>query len=73
MDAGAGRRSAATRRGERLSVEFLSAAGFRINELEMAVIQSQWKQACVEATLRFEPSRTLFGQTTKHRAVSRAW
>ena len=54
--------------GQRLSVELLSASGFRLNQLELAVIQSEWKQACVETTLRFEPSRTLFGDTTKHRS-----
>ena len=56
--------------GDRLSLEFLSAAGFRINELEMAVMQSAWRQIGVETNLRFEPSRTLFGTTTKHRAYS---
>jgi peptide/nickel transport system substrate-binding protein len=54
--------------GDRLSLDFLSASGFRINELEMTVFQSEWKAVCVEVNLRFEPSRTLFGQTTKHRA-----
>ncbi len=54
--------------GHRLSLEFLSATGFKINELEMTVMQSQWKQDCIEVNLRFEPSRTLFGTTTKHRA-----
>ncbi len=54
--------------GHRLALEFLSAAGFRLNELEMTVMQSQWKQACIEVNLRYEPSRTLFGTTTKHRA-----
>ena len=52
--------------GQKLSFELLSASGFRLNQLELAVIQSEWKQACVETTLRFEPSRTLFGETTKH-------
>ena len=56
--------------GDRLSVEFLSAAGFRINELEMSVMQSGWKQVCIETNLRFEPSRTLFGTTMKHRAFT---
>ena len=56
--------------GERLSVEFLSASGFRINELEMSVMQSGWKQVGVETNLRFEPSRTLFGTTTKHRSFT---
>jgi peptide/nickel transport system substrate-binding protein len=59
------RRNAA---GERMSLEFLAGAGFRINELLQAVLQDAWKAIGVEATLRTEPSRTLFGQTTKHRA-----
>ena len=59
------RRNAA---GQRLSMEFLAGAGFRINELLQAVLQDAWKAVGVEATLRTEPSRTLFGQTTKHRA-----
>jgi peptide/nickel transport system substrate-binding protein len=54
--------------GHRLSLEFLSAAGFKLNELEMTVMQNEWKQECIETNLRFEPSRTLFGTTTKHRA-----
>ena len=56
--------------GHRLSLEFLSASGFKLNELEMTVMQSQWKQSCIEVNLRFEPSRTLFGTTTKHRAYT---
>ena len=36
----------------------------------MTVMQSQWKQECIETNLRFEPSRTLFGTTTKHRAFT---
>ncbi len=61
------RRNAA---GERMSLEFLAGAGFRINELMQAVLQDAWKAIGVEVTLRTEPSRTLFGQTTKHRAFS---
>ena len=56
--------------GERLSFELLSSAGVRYRELEMAVIQSGWRQIGVEANLRFEPSRTLFGTTAKHRSYS---
>jgi len=59
------RRNAA---GQRLSLEFLAAAGFRVNELLQVVMQNAWKTVGVEVTLRSEPSRTLFGQTTKHRA-----
>ncbi len=56
--------------GKRLAFELLSTAGVRYRELEMAVIQSGWRQIGVEATLRFEPSRTLFGTTAKHRSYS---
>ena len=58
------RRNAA---GQRLSVEFLAASGFRVIELLQAVMQNAWKAVGVEATLRTEPPRTLFGQTTKRR------
>ena len=61
------RRNAA---GQRLSVEFLAAAGFRVIELLQSVMQSGWKQLGIEVTLRNEPSRTLFGVTTKHRAFT---
>ena len=56
--------------GERLSFEFLSTAGVRYRELEMAVIQSGWRQIGVDANLRFEPSRMMFGTTAKHRSYS---
>jgi len=59
------RRNAA---GQRLSLELLASAGFRVNELLQAVMQDAWKAVGIEVTLRTEPSRTLFGQTTKHRA-----
>lgn len=61
------RRNAA---GERLAIEFISSAGFRVNDLEAAVMQSAWKQVGVEVTLRTETSRTLFGHTAKHRAFT---
>ena len=54
--------------GSGLSVEFLTSTGFWPNELIQAVVQNAWKAVGVEATLRTEPPRTLFGQTVKHRA-----
>ena len=54
--------------GDKLSFELLYGAGFRVNDIEAAVLQSGWKRLGAEVTLRTEPSRTLFGQTTKHRA-----
>lgn len=56
--------------GQKLSFELLYASGFRVVELQATVFQSAWKRLGVETTLRSEPSRTLFGQTTKHRAFT---
>ncbi len=53
--------------GHRLSLEFQTTAGNRLRELVQQVLQSQWKAACVEATIRNEPARTLFGETLKQR------
>jgi peptide/nickel transport system substrate-binding protein len=54
--------------GQKLSLELLASTGYRLVELEQEVMQSMWKNACFEITLRDEPARTLFGQTTKHRS-----
>ena len=56
--------------GDRLSLEFLSSAGVHYRELEMAVMQSAWRKIGVETNLRFEPSRTMFGTTAKHRTYT---
>ena len=56
--------------GDRLSFELLTTAGVRYRELKMAVIQSGWRQIGVDVNLRFEPSRTMFGTTAKHRSYS---
>ena len=54
-------------KGDRLSVEFVTTAGNRLRELQQQVLQSQWKAACIEATIHNEPARTLFGETLKQR------
>ncbi len=54
-------------KGGRLSVEFVTTAGNRLRELQQQVLQSQWKAACIEATIHNEPARTLFGETLKQR------
>jgi peptide/nickel transport system substrate-binding protein len=56
--------------GQKLSLDYLGASGFKVIELIQQVMQSQWKSICVETTLKSEPSRTLFGQTTKNRAFT---
>jgi peptide/nickel transport system substrate-binding protein len=54
-------------KGERLSFEFTTTAGNRLRELQEQVLQSNWKAACIEVTIKNEPARTMFGETLKHR------
>ena len=56
--------------GQRLSVELSTTAGNRLRELQEQVLQSEWKAACIDITIRNEPARTLFGQTLKQRAYT---
>ena len=53
--------------GQRLSLEISTTAGNNLRELTEQVLQSQWKAACIEVTLKNEPPRTLFGETLKQR------
>jgi peptide/nickel transport system substrate-binding protein len=53
--------------GERLSFEIGTTAGNRLRELQEQVLQSNWKAACIEVTIKNEPARTLFGETLKRR------
>ncbi|SDR63242.1 peptide/nickel transport system substrate-binding protein [Rhizobiales bacterium GAS113] len=54
-------------KGERLSFEFTTTAGNRLRELQQQVLQSGWKAACIEVTIKNEPARTMFGETLKKR------
>jgi peptide/nickel transport system substrate-binding protein len=54
-------------KGDRLSIEMATTSGNRLRELQEQVLQSQWKAACIEATIKNEPPRTLFGETLKQR------
>jgi peptide/nickel transport system substrate-binding protein len=56
--------------GAPLSIELSTTAGNRLRELQEQVLQSQWKAACVQITIKNEPARTLFGETLKHRTYS---
>jgi peptide/nickel transport system substrate-binding protein len=58
------RRNAA---GDRLSLEFTTTSGNRVRELTQQVMQSQWRQVGIEATIRNVPSRVFFGETLKKR------
>jgi len=53
--------------GDRFSFELSTTAGNRLRELQEQVLQSQWKAACIEATIKNEPPRTLIGETLKKR------
>ncbi len=53
--------------GARLSFEFGTTAGNRLRELQEQVLQSNFKNACVEITIKNDPPRTLFGETLKKR------
>jgi peptide/nickel transport system substrate-binding protein len=53
--------------GQRLSLEISTTAGNRLRELQEQVLQSNWKQAGIEVTIKNEPARTLFGETMKKR------
>jgi peptide/nickel transport system substrate-binding protein len=57
-------------RGERLSFPLQTTAGNRLRELQEEVLQSNWKAACVEVTIRNEPARSFFGETLKKRLFS---
>ena len=57
-------------RGERLSLEFTTTSGNRIRELSQQVMQSQWKAVCIEVTIRNQPSRSFFGETTRRRSYT---
>lgn len=65
-DDGIGRNAA----GQRLSVTFSTSTGVRARELLQQVMQSQWRGIGVEAIIKNEPPRTLFGETLKHRSFT---
>ena len=56
--------------GKKLSFELVTIAGNRLQEVQGQVLQSDWKAACVEATIKAEPPGTLFGDTLKHRTYT---
>ena len=58
--------------GHRLSVEFRTSAGSKLRELMQQVIQSEWKQVCVETVIHNELPRALFGETLKKRSFTGA-
>ncbi|MDH3472519.1 MAG: peptide ABC transporter substrate-binding protein [Rhodospirillales bacterium] len=53
--------------GERLSLEIMTTAGNRTRELVEQVLQSQWREAGIDARIRNEPARVFFGETVRKR------
>ncbi len=58
--------------GERLSLELMTTAGNRSRELVQQVLQSQWRDAGIEARIRNEPARVFFGETVTKRKFTGA-
>jgi peptide/nickel transport system substrate-binding protein len=59
-------------RGERLSLDLATTSGNRTRELLEQIMQSQWRAIGVEAHLRNQPARVLFGETLRTRAFDLA-
>ena len=59
-------------KGERLSLDLATTSGNRTRELLEQIMQSQWRAIGVEAHLRNQPARVLFGETLRTRAFDLA-
>jgi peptide/nickel transport system substrate-binding protein len=64
QDGGDVRRNA---KGETLTLTLATTAGNRTRELVEEVLQSQWREIGVDARLKNQPARVLFGETLTHR------
>ncbi len=53
--------------GEPLTLELMTTAGNRTRELVQQVLQSNWQRLGIEITIRNEPARVFFGETTNKR------
>jgi peptide/nickel transport system substrate-binding protein len=58
--------------GERLTIELMTTAGNRSREAVQQVVQGMWRQAGIEARIRNEPPRVLFGETLSKRRFTGA-
>jgi peptide/nickel transport system substrate-binding protein len=58
--------------GNTLSFELMTTAGNRSRELVEQVVQSQWRKIGVDAHIKNEPARVLFGETLPHRRFDMA-
>jgi len=58
--------------GDRLSLDLATTSGNRTRELLEQIMQSEWRDIGVEAHLRNQPARVLFGETLRKRAFELA-
>ena len=56
--------------GTRLSFPLMTTAGNKSREIVQQVLQSQWREAGIEAVIRNEPARVFFGDTMAKRTNS---
>jgi peptide/nickel transport system substrate-binding protein len=56
--------------GQKLSFVFMTTAGNKTRETVQAYLQNQWKEVGVEVTIKNEPARVFFGETTSKRKFS---
>jgi len=56
--------------GRALRFELMTTAGNRSRELVQQVLQAQWREIGVDATIRNEPARVFFGGTVSQRRFS---
>lgn len=63
--------------GKKLSLSFMTTAGNKTRETVQTFLQSQWKSVGVDITIKNEPARVFFAETTRKRAfpgmVMYAW
>lgn len=64
-------------KGEKLAIPFATTAGNKSREVIQQAIQSDWKKIGVDAVIKNEPARVLFGSTMRERkfegGVMYAW
>lgn len=53
--------------GKKLQLQIMTTAGNKTRETVQAYLQNQWKAVGVDITIKNEPARVFFGETTKKR------
>ncbi len=56
--------------GQKLSLSFMTTAGNKTRETVQTFLQSQWKSVGVDITIKNEPARVFFAETTRKRAFT---